>query len=237
VRRTGARIGVAVVVVVALLVGNQLWQRHQARLPVTDPARPGVPAVHWPNGHGTGRWDRDPWVETLREAMTLVAAAINSADFTDPALRNIVSEDYLEAHVRHTTTLDSSYLPGPWPFAVLDVESSETSATVRACERGHWLINTPDYVPTPDMVTTGPSHRVAWELAMRADGSRYVESFSRVERPYHRCPAEGIVVGYFDPPPPYRQPRGPVIGPDGQVRERFNPYGAPLTVEPGSAEG
>lgn len=51
------------------------------------------------------------------------------------------------------------------------------------------------------------------------------------------CPAEGIVVGYFDPAPPYRQPRGPVIGPDGQVREWVNPYGAPLTVEPEPAEG
>jgi hypothetical protein len=231
---------VVVLVVVALLVGNHLWQRHQARLPVTDAARPGVPAVHWPNGHGTGRWDRDPWVETLREAMTLVAAASNSADFTNPALRNIVSEDYLEAQVLDTMRMYSSYLPGPWPFAVVDVEASETSATVRACERGHWLINTPGYVPTADMVATGPSYRVAWELAMRADGSRYVESFKRVEPPHDMCPAEGIVVGYFDPAPPYGQPRGPVVGPDGRVRDPASVFGesdGASAVTPEAGEG
>ncbi|NHT18838.1 hypothetical protein [Cellulomonas sp. IC4_254] len=227
-RRTRTRVVAAVVTVALLLVGQHLWQQHQARQPVTDPARAGVPAVHWPNGHGTGRWDHDPWVQTLREALTLLAVAANTGDFTDPALRTIVSQDYLESYAQSRAELRSTtYQPGPWPFAVRDLETTETSATVHTCRTGHWTISDPGYVPTPEAVTTGRGHRVVWELAMRPDGSRYVTSATNVPRPYDLCPAPGIVVGYFDPPPPYGQQRGPVIGPDGQVRQPTYPYDTP----------
>lgn len=224
-----------VLVVGVLLVATCLWQRHQTRSPVTDRARPGVPAVHWPDGRGTGRWDDDVWIQTLREAMTLAAVAVNARDFSDPALRDIMSDEVLESYVWSARVMaPADYHPGPQPFVVLDLESSAASAVVSACHAGRWSIADPDYVPTPESFMTGRGYRHVWELALRADGTRYVTSLTRVGPPGDLCPNAGTVVGYFDPPPPYGEFRDVVIGPDGR------PSGSPtglLEVSPLASAG
>ncbi len=214
----------AALVVVLVVVGTGLWRHQRARAPVTDPPINGelhVPSVHWPEGRGTGRWDKDPWVIALRHALVLRAAANNQGDYSSELLTETFTFDFLRSDAQATAeSADPAYyMPGPRPFVVLDLQSDADTARVRVCSAWSWRATEPESVPQVDEFRSGSGSDVTWELERRADGTRRVLDVTYTGDMHDRCPIAGAVVGYFDPAPPYGEPLDAVLGPDGRVVE------------------
>lgn len=214
----------AALVVVLVVVGTGLWRHQRARAPVTDPPMTGelhVPSVYWPEGRGTGRWDKDPWVITLRHAQVLRAAANNQGDYSSELMADAFSVEFLRRDARDTAeSADPAYyMPGPSPFAVLDVRSDADTAHVRVCSAWSWDTTEAEYVSQLDEFRSGSGSDVTWELERRPDGTRRVVDVTFTGDVHDRCPIAGAVVGYFDPAPPYGEPLDAVLGPDGRVVE------------------
>ncbi|MET0432561.1 MAG: hypothetical protein ABW025_00225 [Cellulomonas sp.] len=196
---------------------------------MTDRAEVGLPAVTWPEGRGTGRWDTNSWVRTLRDAMARLDAAINTGDFSGPELSDLFPPGLLARFAQEAANMspDDSYAPGPTPFAVLDVTESEDAAVVAMCETTVWQVRRASDVRSPDSLAAGRGEKVAWELAQRSDGTRHVTGIVVSDYPAPLCPTAGAVVGYFDPAPPYGEWRREVIGTDGRIVQPLDPFGRP----------
>lgn len=211
---------------VAMLVaaGVVAVSRPQSPVPVTDPARasaPRVPAVHWPTGHGAGRWDDDPWVRGLRESLALLAVARSTGDYTGADLRAAFALDVLRSHAHTTANLVASraYDPGPVPFVVLDVEKTGNATRVTGCRATVWASVAHEVVPSIEVATSGFGEPVTWELVEQHEDSHQVVSITRSAQ-HEPCRLRGAPVGYFEPAPPYGQLLTQVIGPDGSVVDR-----------------
>lgn len=227
----------AVVVVVVALVCAAL-ARVRDPLPITDSARagaPSVPAVHWPEGHGAGRWDGDPWVRALRESLTLLEVARNLGDYTGADLHAAFSTDILSSHAQTTADLIGyrQYAPGPVPFVVLELQASSASARISGCQTKTWAVAADSLVPSADEAASGFGDLITWHLALGADGVQRVVGIDR-SGGYGHCRVDGAAVGYFEPAPPYGQPLESVTGPDGLTVERF---GGPGTDDDGFDHG
>jgi len=165
----------------------------------TDDGPAPMPTTVWTSAAPEGPLEGDPWVETVRASLEAQAIAVNRNDFSLASLTETTSYDlrsrlYSAARDQVTSSGSTEILPGPLPFAPVEVTGvpEDATASVRGCVAEQWASEggTPPAVPG----ARGIEYRLAQE-----DGSRTVTSTVNV--PDLDCSTVDPPVALFDPAP------------------------------------
>ena len=195
------RVRLALTVVVAFAAGCS-----------ADAPRPvETPDVRWDGAAPSGSIEQDPWVKAVRAGELALAAATNSANYTDRALLDTWREEHVhrvaERGARRLDDGSSYVLLGPSPFAPLavEVEPSKDRAVVRGCA---------DAAATEPEVDMGPGpwpQAFEFRLERSPDGQRRIRGASGLQEPFmlpsgqsltdEYCASIEIPRGTFDPAP------------------------------------
>ena len=170
--------------------------------PKEDPAWSADEAqVVWSDGEPTSDLESDPWVQAARVGGLAYVEAVNSNDFSDPALHELVDKGLLSGasltvEERADTPEDVRRFPGPYPFDPLSVDVSEDGdwAEVKGCSVEEWYI----FQDSPDVPDTSRT-ALAWAKVKRADdGTLKFAGMAPSDTP---CESENLTVGVYDPLP------------------------------------
>lgn len=165
----------------------------------TDDEPAPVPTTVWTAAAPEGPLEADPWVVAVRASLEAQAIAMNRNDFSLSELTATTGYDlrsrlYGAARDRVTNSGGTEILPGPLPFAPVEVTGGpdEETASVRGCVAERWASDAGTAPASPG--ARGIEYRLEQE-----DGARIVTS--TVNLPELDCSNVELAVALFDPVP------------------------------------